>query len=289
MAICSEASATTTHAMGWRGGDSRGRAISWSGPRNASIACNASISVRSSAPPTLARSAGQSIGVRSTNASIAETIPRSSVEAHRFRQAADSAVKGHACGIAAAADHQSKLVVRVIELDVGDNQGAIGGAQSVERSTIPGLELIVDGKVERGRALVPQIGRQRIGDSSPRQPPVLVTNPIADGFGQICGQRAIAVAFDRAGAAQRSHHDVMHDVGGVGDRPHPTRKSAVGEAVEAGEARDQQRVERTIGGRKGVERGCGRIGRRGVRRHLHAIVARRSTIYMLLERLSYNL
>ena len=107
--------------------------------------------------------------------------------------------------------------MRVIELDVGDNQGAIGGAQSVERGTIPGLELIVDGKVERGRALVPQIGRERIGDPPPRQPPVLVANAIADGFGQIRGQRPIAVALNRAGAAQRSHDDVMHDIGGVGN------------------------------------------------------------------------
>ena len=97
---------------------------------------------------------------------------------------------------------------------------------------------------------------------------MLVADPVAHGFRQVRGERLVIVVFERVEPPERPQHDVVDDVGSVGNRSDPAREAAVGEAMEAGQRANEQGFQRAgVTRRAGVERQRVAAGRRRWRRH----------------------
>src|SRR4051812_2287197 len=88
----------------------------------------------------------QSIASRSISAAVTSASRRGeSGVAHLGGKAAERPVKRHARGIGGTPSHASELLVRVVELDVSDDQFTVGRLQTRQRRSVSCFVFFADG------------------------------------------------------------------------------------------------------------------------------------------------
>src|SRR3989442_1198627 len=117
------------------------------------------------------------MAARSTNAAVACSRRRgASAIAHQFRQPADRSLEGHSRGISRTSGHAPELLMRVVELDVRDDELAIRMAQAGESRAIPSVCFVCQRTVERRRSGVAEQVRRGVADAAPGETAMFVAD-----------------------------------------------------------------------------------------------------------------
>jgi len=74
--------------------------------------------------------------------------------------------------------------------------------------------------------------------------PMLVANAVPDRLAQIRRERPLTLRLESIQPPERAHDDVVDQVGRVGTRAGPSRKTAVGPAADLRQVHAKERVER---------------------------------------------
>ena len=97
----------------------------------------------------------------------------------------------------------------VIELQVRDDQLAVGGGETRERRAVASVRLRVDRLVERRPPAIRQRIRQRRRDAPARDPPVLVADTVPHGLPKVRGERMSRARVHGVAASERPQHRVV--------------------------------------------------------------------------------
>lgn len=133
--------------------------------------------------------------------------------------------------------------MRVIELDVRDDQLLIPRRQTRERRAIAVFGL---GR-QRARERIRCRGGERLRRSRWRTPSrdstMFVAHAIENSRPEISGKRMPSLRFERVEPAQRSKDRVLYEIGCLDRRARPSWKPAVSPAAEWGETAKEQPLE----------------------------------------------
>jgi hypothetical protein len=108
--------------------------------------------------------------------------------------------------------HAAELLVRVIELDMRDDEFAISARQTCERRAIARFQLGGDGAIERRWSGIAQALRQRRRGVPPSDAAMFVADAVANGLAQIRGERMPALRRERIETAERAQPGVLNEI-----------------------------------------------------------------------------
>jgi len=123
--------------------------------------------------------------------------------------------------------------VRVLQLDVRDDQLLIERVQAGKRGAIGRVHFARDRPIERRRIGIDERFGKRLRNAAAADAPMLVSNSVPDRLAQVGRQGAPSLRLEGIKSAEGSNNGVVNQICGVGDSPRPARQAAVRPAPEA--------------------------------------------------------